>query len=92
MLLTVNRGIVSFNGEIEVYLDLSLVLSETTLDLKIHVDTEGVKVAIGNVGAELKFSDLPSLGDAVVELYAEVRNTLNPIFDRDLLPLSLIHI
>lgn len=86
MLLTVNRGIVSFNGGIEVYLDLSLVLSETTLDLKIHVDTEGVKVAIGNVGAELKFSDLPSLGDAVVELYAEVRNTLNPIFDRDLLP------
>ncbi len=86
ILLKINRGAIGFADGVEAYLDLSLVMSGATLDLKLHIDTAGIRAVLGNVGVELYYSDLTSLADAIVALYGEVRETLNPISDRELLP------
>lgn len=84
--LFVNRAIVNFADGIEAYIDASLVMTEATIDLQLYIDTTGVKLALGGFGAELKFSDFASIGDAVVALYADVRETVNPVFGKELLP------
>ena len=79
-------GVLSFADGFEAYFDLSLVMQEATLNLQLYIDTERVKLALGNLGAEIEFSELSSLGDAVASLYEEVRKTLNPISQNELLP------
>ena len=84
--LTVNEGVFSFANGIYLYLDATLRLSETELDLILSADSEYLKVMFGNVGAEIRYDEIGSLGEAVVALYRDVRATLNPISDAELLP------
>ena len=86
ILLVLNQGVLSFASGIEAYLDLSLVMTEVTLDLQLYINTEYIKIALGNLGVELAFSDFNKLGEAVVSMYEEVRKTINPISDTELLP------
>lgn len=84
--LFLNQAIVNFADGIEAYIDASLVLSETTVDLLVYINGTKIKLAIGGYGAELAFCDFASIGDAVVALYADVRETVNPVFGKELLP------
>lgn len=86
VLLSLDRGVLSFANGFKAYFDLSLVMTEATIDLQLYIDTSRVKIALGNLGAEIAFSELSSLGDAVASLYEEVRKTLNPISENELLP------
>lgn len=85
-LFRINRGYIRFADGIEAYLDASLVLSGTTLRLEIFADSVGLKIAFGNVGAEIAYADFPSLGDALFSLYAQLREIVNPVLDQQLLP------
>ena len=84
--LNINRGVISFANGIEAYLDISLVMSELTLDLQLYVNTQRIQVALGTLGIELEFDDLSHLGEAVFSLYEEVRNTVNSVSEKELLP------
>ncbi len=86
VLLSVNKGVLSSADGFSLYLDASLVTSGLELDLLVSLDKESVKIALGNLGAELKYSDLNLLGDEVLKLYRQIRNTLNPVSDTELLP------
>lgn len=86
IVVSLNRGFVSFAKGVEAYLDLSLAMTEATLNLQIRLDTERVQVALGNLGVELAYNEFSGLGNAVVALYNEVRETLNPVSEKELLP------
>ena len=84
--LTVNDGVFSFANGIYLYLDATLRLSETELNFVLSADSACIKVAFGNIGAEIRYDEIGSLGEAVVALYGDVRATLNPISETELLP------
>ncbi len=70
--LDVHEGHISWKDGIALYLDATLSVAGSEHDIALSVDSERVRFAYGNVGAEIILSDLSTLQEAFDALAARI--------------------
>ncbi len=77
--VTIEQGIISWKNGLNVYLDLHLNINGTLQRIEVAIDKTAVRLAYGQIGVELAFSELGDLETALVKLYNQVRETADKI-------------
>ena len=75
----IERGVLSWKGGLNVYLDLRLNVNGIAQRVELAIDTTEIRLAYGQIGVELAFSELSDLETALMELYRQVRETADKI-------------
>ena len=86
--IVIEDGALSWSNGLNCYLDLSVTVGDTILDIQLSATDAGLAFAYGEVGARLEYCDFTTLEQALINLYNRIAATVNKAApeNRELLP------
>lgn len=87
--LAIENGVISWADGFRLSLDLVLSADGTAQKLSVYADERRVKVVYGNVGVDLVYADLHSVGEAFGAVYARIAGILNQSVSGAALPATI---
>lgn len=87
--LAIENGVISWADGFRLSLDLILSANGTAQKFSVYADERRVKVVYGNVGVDLVYADLHSVGEAFGAVYARIAGILNQSVSGAALPATI---
>ena len=87
--LAIENGVISWADGFRLSLDLVLSANGTAQKFSVYADERRVKVVYGNVGVDLVYADLHSVGEAFGAVYARIAGILNQSVSGASLPATI---